>query len=515
MLKNDLYSWLIPYLEGDLDPKRKAAVEARIGIDAEYAAEAARLRNVLRHVHELGASTPQSEPEFSIWPKVQSQLRAHPGQSRWSSRLSLVGGAAAVVLVGVAIAHPWDGGNTRRHPGMVASGAHGPAVAGLIEPPKLDGIQNQIVKTADNLRNAYTVDGNRKVPVTGNAEPVYAVPQPADDRDVYGQFGSGAQVKPDADPFRYHPVIVSVRPETPRKAPRTRHFPARNNVGPLPLRGGIVVAEAGSGHVLSDSVVPGRLEMMRDRLTPSESDALVDPVTEVTRGAGNGYAVNADNGITMSGGGTAPRYHSERIDFGNLPPHADLNSKAFAGGFGGSGPGRGMRNLTALSSGLTDGQQLRSLLYTASMHANRGDVDGAMDFWRDALMFELQPPTYADETASTQALSILETIRKTGNLVPFRAFVEHQATPTPDEVADWRILGLLYGKQGNNALALAAWEYVARSGLATGEDWFQLATVRQGLGDSAGARSAFTHAVSGLAEGTAHRAAARQALSRR
>jgi len=510
MSKNELYSWLIPYLEGELDPKRKEAVEARLGIDAEYAAEAARLKNVLRHVQASGAIAPQAEPEFSIWPKVQSQLRAHPAQNRWSPRLSLAAGAFATVLIAAGIAHPWESKRSSNHPTMVASRSQDPAVAGIVQTPKLDGLQNRVERTAKNLEMAYSMNGNASAAHPHVKVPPPAVPDmPFDDPDRNDGFGADPKLAPDNDPFnRNRPV--SANGFMPN-APRTKRHRSKLNDSVLPLRGGFMDAKAGNYKPVGDSVVPSAADIVYDRLGPSDTASLQSPVVSSGTAPGT-YIVDSNNSFAASAPGASPKRLGDRAGFTGISSPSSFGSKVFSpGGFGG-GAANG-RAGQYWPHDIPDSQKLHTILQDASVRATHGNVNAAMDSWRDAMMFELQPPTYDEEGATAQATSILETIRKTGNLVPFRAYVERQALPKPDAVVDWRILGLLYSKQGNTTLALNAWEYVTQSGKASGEDWYQLGLTRQAAGDNANARLAFAHAVSGLTGNSTHYAAAQQALS--
>jgi cytochrome c-type biogenesis protein CcmH/NrfG len=152
-------------------------------------------------------------------------------------------------------------------------------------------------------------------------------------------------------------------------------------------------------------------------------------------------------------------------------------------------------------------------LRIALQAADRHDVNTALETWRDVLMDQLQSPQYDTVGATDQANEILSTIRQTGNLMPFRAFLQEQVTSVPEELPDWRILGLLYNMQGEYQMAARTWRHVTETPGAGSEDWYQFAKARAADGDAAGARAAFAVALKGLPENSAHRIDAQQALA--
>lgn len=497
MLKSDLYTWLVPYLEGELDFQRTSILEKRLASDPKLAAEAERLRGHLRLIRAAAASAPKREAEYSVWPKVQAQLRAHPSSNTWSPPFTIVAGAAAALLIGVTVARPWDRPPHGEPPLRVAS-SRDVVTNGVVDVPNVHDLRDKI----HNVINDVIV--TKPAPIkTASVETVKSR-NSQEDLARPGEFGYVPEMGGSDDPF------AAPAPS------QTSHYVHHSK--PLPEHGDTMMAYAGASNS-SDSLRNTPVNVSGDAV--SAMRAALDK---------NGAYGDVDNASAMPAPvGTALQPPAPPAPAA-LDPQAGRKASPVGGSIGGGAPllSRGsFGNKMTVTSGafhtksmvadpkspVSDSTKINNLLSEARTAANNQKTGVAMDTWRDALMFELQSPTYGDEAATNQAEAILRTIRQTGNLMPFRAFVEHQVGPTSDELADWRILALLYMQQGLNEQAASVWRYITGTSDATGEDWYQLALVRQRLGDAQGARTAFQSAVGTLPAASAHYQLAQEAAS--
>lgn len=106
-LRHRYQSWLVPYVEGTLDARRRAKLEAQFRRDPSLAAEAEAHRRVATKVRDVShaAESESDTAESTVWPAIQSRLKP---RKRRVAPLMLAGGlcAAACVLAFVTLHGP-------------------------------------------------------------------------------------------------------------------------------------------------------------------------------------------------------------------------------------------------------------------------------------------------------------------------------------------------------------------------------------------------------------------------
>lgn len=507
--------WLIPYLEGELDPKRMALLESRLARDADLADDLERLRSHLGLIRSAASTAPYRDPEFSILPKVQAELRARPGQNFWGVSLTLAASSVAAICIAVAVAHSVQAPEQdTAKPTLVAS-SHSPQLETFGVPPAMAQIGNGVGSAIKN--KFYNMDGlvnagdprmtyRRVVSKTPVASPSASKSHTGKSHRNHGRVGA-----PNNDPFDAGPRIYAYNTgesDSHASAGNWSHMTAKRD-----------------RRHNSDDGVAGPATYDADRLREQVYD----------HNASSAWSGAFDQPVATAGasGGSHTRTMNHGAEVRSNSPDGTFPvvSHDYAGQPGNPTDSSGVVNvfpqhkLTKLNPGgaalgalPSDEQNINDWSAKALALANQGQAHQAMDTWRDALMLQLQSPNYNDEAGSEAAAAILSSIKATGNLSTFRTMVKQQVNrqylPTIGELPDWRILGQIDSMQGLYAEAQNAWQHVIDTGAANGEDWYQLAVVRQKLGNEAGARAAYQKAVAALPFLSEHQARAQQYLAK-
>lgn len=115
-------SWLVPYVEGTLDPRRRGQLEARLARDPALAAEAEGLRHAARRLRTAAQEQRPAEAvpagtadSSALWPGIRERLRPapriSPGQWAWAGGLCAVATLAWAVTLGPLTSHRTPGTN--------------------------------------------------------------------------------------------------------------------------------------------------------------------------------------------------------------------------------------------------------------------------------------------------------------------------------------------------------------------------------------------------------------------
>jgi len=506
--------WLIPYLEGELDPKRAAILERELARNSALAEEADRLRSHLGLIRSAASTAPRRDPEFSILPKVQAELRARPGQNYWSNYLTLAASSAAAICIAVAVAHSLQTPDENVKPVQVAS-ARSPQLDTFGVPPGVmqigAGVGNVVKDKLSNMDGLVAADAPKMMGRLKVAKPKNVEIKTVKSHGHRLRHNRVNSWPANSDPFDAR---------TPTYAFNSSDNDSENIAGNLSN----MTASRERSRNLGDSVAgPARYDAqaLRDRALKNNVNAEIGdndyPVT-------HGGAVSAGNNTFSSpepsgvqAVGTAGKISVIVHDYAGQPG-AGSQPPVVMNGYSQHKLTRADPVGGVFQTLPTDDQNISDWSAHALALANRGQTRQAMDVWRDALMLQLQSPNYDDETDSGVATDILNSIKSTGNLAAFRAIVKQQATrqylPTVEELPDWRILGQIDTMQGRYTEALNAWQHVVDTGAANGEDWYQLAVVRQKLGNAAGARAAYQNAMKSLPFLSEHQALAQQYLTK-
>lgn len=121
LLQHRYRSWIVPYVEGTLDARRRAKLEARLAHDPALAAEAEAERRVVARLREAAQGGGGAAGEaVNLWPGIQSRLEPRRSSLR---PLILVGGlsAAATSLIWAAVWGPLGYSAPASHPALVAN----------------------------------------------------------------------------------------------------------------------------------------------------------------------------------------------------------------------------------------------------------------------------------------------------------------------------------------------------------------------------------------------------------
>jgi hypothetical protein len=146
--------WLVPYVEGTLDARRRAKLEARLAQDPILAAEAEAERRVAARLREtvpsLG-STAGEQGEQSLWPSIQARLEPRRPSIR---PLILVGGlsAATATLIGAALWGPLKPSPPVANITKIASGNGVSPVIIVIPPPVRTAHRPPHIRHGENNR---------------------------------------------------------------------------------------------------------------------------------------------------------------------------------------------------------------------------------------------------------------------------------------------------------------------------------------------------------------------------
>jgi tetratricopeptide (TPR) repeat protein len=126
-----------------------------------------------------------------------------------------------------------------------------------------------------------------------------------------------------------------------------------------------------------------------------------------------------------------------------------------------------------------------------SITAKPGQLQDALNAWRDAVLVDLNATVEQNSTTSVQADETLKMLAKTGYLTDFLAMMRNECNSSPNELESWRILGHASLVEGDVAGAVDAWMHVTDSSDAVAEDWYQLGLAWEADQNKAGAVGAY------------------------
>ncbi|MGO8673531.1 MAG: hypothetical protein ACLQVD_19495 [Capsulimonadaceae bacterium] len=242
MFNQEYHNWLVPYAEGELDPRRRSLLEARLAIDAALADELARIKRIVGHL-KTTVNVPAGEGvRRSVWPRVEARIsEQRPAPVLWRRPAFAVGlaSAAAAGLIVVSLASP-------HHPviqiaaGKSTSTNAGPNVGPAMTPPVLamsplpmrsthgfyvaTPIKQTLRLAADNsVPDAVVADVNGVEPATELAETLRA--------------GIRAPSAPPSPPIGVAAIVrpITLMPESSRVNPVRPAAPSDSGDGSMPF----------------------------------------------------------------------------------------------------------------------------------------------------------------------------------------------------------------------------------------------------------------------------------------
>jgi len=456
MLNLDYKNWLVPYVEGTLDARRKAILESRLKTDNNLAAEVDSLRNVSQHLHaSAGADQAYYDEravfvtsQRSVWPRVEAVIAERKGGVVYSPRFALAGGLAVVAIVAVT----WIGGGLNQKPAsntVALSSSKGstntPAPHGNVTtPPVAPPVHRSPALTANNTQPS--------------APPVVArhddSPQPA--------FATAVAHHPRVD-------IVSDPDGNDLHSPFAENS---DNVMPSPSR----ATNAATPPAPPDQSKPAAPVTMATAYHVDSNDALT--TWTVTNGAMLNATTRPGDALL---GINIPRVISGR---GNK---AVPVSGAFM-----SVPAVDVNFSSHADDSLS---RLRDISVDLITHVQPSTVHEALNSWRDTLMVDLNTTVDQNSTTSSQADETLGLLRGTGHLTDFYALMRDECQSRPQEVASWRVLAHVNSALGSTAEAVNAWVEVTKSSTASAEDWYQLGVALEANNNPAGAIAAYNQVI--------------------
>ncbi|BDI29984.1 hypothetical protein CCAX7_20350 [Capsulimonas corticalis] len=518
MLKSRYYAWLIPYVEGTLDPNRCHLLEKRMSADPKLAAEAEALRRVTSHLRRSASADPPPAVPRSVWPRVQDRLKARGPAPLISPRLAW--GGAAAIAIGLAFAvnqhsdipddyyaPPLAVSEALRRPGGSLS-ALTPMTNGTFSGPA-DTLNAMVANTPSSVKV-----GSRIVPAPNDAPRASTPPQlakatPADGLEPLPARFTGRLVGPetaawsDGSGARVQMASMISASEAPSLSE-----PA------LPKFRKTHVAFANKGNAIPATDSASTSENLI--ATPS---ATANPVPVVALPAAPSVsilALHTAHPLVASGALPADLFHPAPVVSPDAIGVAGVNRFFRSLPMGARAASRPMTSLAPIApKALTAEQSVEILRAEAHSQQERGHFSSALDTWRDAVFVSLTAPTYADERATRQAVETLTIVNEAGQLQDLRTRLERQEEFAPDDVVSLRALGCLYTLSGDVEQARTVWSQVTQSGMDIGEDWYQLAGAELIDGNTAAARSAYENAVrpGALPLNSIHRTVAQRWLS--
>jgi len=432
---------LIPYLEGSLDPNRRAQLEEAIANDPVLAEEVEQMRRLKYQLQRSAANFSSATSSNSAWPGVQARIQAsRPPIFRTSSfwGLGLTMGTAAALAV--AFGTPYIS-LLSRQPAMSASGlnkSHAPSV----------GVRHDGAVVASNENSVFSAISGALAPLSFPV--ANAVKQPAPTSTAFisvpnilpvgshqTSVGDQAQLA-DADiphDGLIHGAVVSMATYSmPFVQPTNPTVP---ELQPAPR---YAVADQATKAVVASNVT-GMLQ---------NGGRVVNNAAQVySLGAFGGGAATAQAPASVGASAVAPSVHLATMS----TPTSTADS---------------------LSTDSPLIKQLRTVDDQAAADAASGAQSRALARWQSVLQATSSSAVFGDDSSQLLSMQSLEAIQAAGLLSAMRQELEQWQEQDPSNIGVRRMLASLYSVQGETSLALDQRRKAAALPTAIGEDWFQL-----------------------------------------
>lgn len=493
MLNLGYKNWLLPYVEGTLDPRHAAMLEARLKVDPSLAAEVESLRRVTSHlrasaVADKAASTERTvflAARPSVWPRVEAAIDVRRGGAVYTPRFALAGGLAVIAVAGLY----WTGVGHK-------SPAQNQVAVNPVASPSMTP-----VAAAPDVPSKPAVS----VP-TLNVEPRLAKsggPYLAENRD-----GNFPKARRPISPPRSRDFVMASNDSMPAE-PRSMD-PAGGS--PSPSTPPVLVIDkpltegTGGGTTLNtpmttvDQPSPPSTSapVLVSRVNYSVDENEIAPTPRVGNGTFEDTTLDSlDSDGLSSPFAASPAYSggvagSKALVLGLMtPPSSTLDFSANAD--------VSLKALRLQASQATNALTVESkpgqLDDALTVDSKPDQMHDALNTWRDAVEVDLNATVDQNSTTSAQADETLGMLNGDGYLPDFDAMMRDECNARPDEVASWRILGHIDTIQGNTADAVKDWTEVTSLNAATAEDWYQLGLVQQAAQDTVDAIASFQKVV--------------------
>lgn len=477
---------LIPYLEGTLDPQRRAMLEEQIAHDNDLALEIESLRR-LKYRLQLSASgiSAARTGRTSRWPAIkarmdQRQVRTVRPPIWWG--VGMTAGAALSLAACLAISGPFSITGTHSPGARLGSTSSGQGMNNYSAPKDamvpFRGDSTGMAAGLTELSQTRLAPFNNQTSTGASAAAIGAVPAflplPTGhvalrgmDRVSYNSPLRGDSTRPLASPDAYSTPFV----------PYSRTQDIERTYNPM----AVVVP--------SSSAAPPTTVSANGAVTPSDNDDSSAMERDATRPLGVGGILNlpvVSQQSTAASSATPSQSGSLR-----LSALTETVGKPTPSG------------VSAASSPLFD--QLRSVSDQASSDAANGATSKALARWQSVLQATTSSSIYGDDSAELVAMQCLEAIQAAGLLDPMRQELEIWQQQDPRNIGVCRMLAAVYGMLGESSSALEQRRKAAFLSAATGEDWFQVGLEEEQAGNTVAANTDYSKALqSGTLSNTMH-----------
>lgn len=445
MFNLDYKNWLIPYVDGVLDQQRTAILEDRLKKDASLALELETVRRITGQIRHSASGEflhgDIVDGRRSLWPRIEASMDLRRPTSVFMPRFAMAGGAA-VLLVGAIYWTAFDYHAPGPNPVQTATATTPSNSTPASPPPSSTGFQ---------------------FPVTVHHNPVVALTPRA---SLAFSRGTHAPHPVAYDPLRMVAKNDAVRDETNGLSPSMVFLSPpsvpRADAPPPP-----------PSNLTPPSTANNQTAMTNNNDTPSnDNDAPPKDVTET--GFQTGVLREAD--IPNAGFGAGPFSFMVPSAAENNAPGISVVQTAPSGGDDvGLRPAVPMIRPKVMVSSvpLSLPETVDVERNDALDQLNANDKADAIDDWRDALEVAVNS---SDQDVSTSELvdGTLTVCNENQCLDDLTAEMEDEAQQPNADVAVWRILGHIYMTEGRVDKAVMAWTHVTETGIAVGEDWYQL-----------------------------------------
>lgn len=432
MLNLGYRNWLLPYVEGTLDARRRAILESRLKYDTELTAEVENLRRVAGQLR-ISASADRlavRNPHNSVWPRVESAILVRGGGGVYVPRFALAGGLAAVAAVSIC----WIGVDLHKS----VPPAHNSVAFNMPAPVELPPATAPMVAHSEHALTGSVVKIHRMT----------SSPRPVEHPEQMAMADNPVRMPRQVDAS---PALSLVM--------QRRDNPAPNP--PMIDRPPVIASRSEDTTTGENTSAP---EMV------AENDATDTP--RMTNAVVENYS-----GDSLPSGSSLP--NGLQSPFVMFPARSSDSKAAVVTG----GPVVRIDVSTHVDSSL---KILRTK--AADLSAQSGQLPEALDAWRDAMDVDLNSTVDQNSTTSAQADETLRLLQTAGSLPEFFARMKDECNNSNrDDIAPWRILGHTAALFGSLVDRVDAWTHVTQMTEASAEDWYQLGLAEEAAGDSADA----------------------------
>jgi hypothetical protein len=444
---------LIPYLEGSLDPHRRAMLEEAIANDSQLAEEVEEMRRLKYQLQKSAANFTSPESNRSAWPGVHARIRdvrqpVYNTTSFWG--LGLAMGAAATLAIYFGGPYLSNVGSSHTEAASINA-----STLNLTAPISLP-----------NHSAVVSINGNDLGNAVADLLPSNILP---------------AIKRPDRSSAAYIsvPSILPAGPHGTSMADQVQLADAN-----IPQDGsvhGSIVSLAPYSMPFTEpatvSTAPSAPPHVRTASTDSSMESGPDPFTAPI----DARPIQVGSSAITKGPDGVDQIASQ--DKSIVPTTMHLATM--------SAPATTTDSSSADSPLIT---QLKAVDDSANTDASNGIQSRALARWQSVLQATSSSSIFGDDPAQLLSMQSLQEIQAAGLLSTMRQELEVWQEQDPNNIGVRRMLASLYSVAGEASLALDERRKAAGLPTAIGEDWFQLGLSEEQAGNLNSANTDYSKA---------------------